>query len=56
MLTSPSKAAEIIIRGMEKDCYRILVGKDSKFLDFYYRLNPKSAAAFISKKMKGLVK
>lgn len=56
MLTSPSKAAEIIIKGMENDRYRILVGKDSKFLDFYYRLNPKSAAAFISNKMKGLVK
>lgn len=56
MLTSPSKAAEIIIKGMENDCYRILVGKDSKFMDFYYRLNPKSAAVFISDKMKGLVK
>jgi short-subunit dehydrogenase len=56
MLTSASKAAEIIIRGMESDRYRVLVGADSKFLDFYYRLNPKSAAAFISSKMKGLVK
>jgi short-subunit dehydrogenase len=51
-LTTPSKAAEIIIDGMEKDCYRILVGSDSKFLDFFYRLNPKAAASFISKKMK----
>lgn len=56
LLTLPSKAAEIIIGGMENNRYRILVGADSKFLDFYYRLNPKSAAAFISKKMKGLVK
>lgn len=51
-LTSPSKAAKIIIEGMESDCYRVLVGSDSKFLDFFYRLNPKAAAAFISKKMK----
>ncbi len=51
-LTSPSKAAEIIIDGMESDCYRVLVGADSKLLDFFYRLNPKAAAAFISKKMK----
>lgn len=51
-LTSPSKAAEIIIEGMESDRYRVLVGSDSKFLDFFYRLNPKSAATFISKKMK----
>lgn len=56
LLTSASKAAEIIIKGMESDRYRILVGMDSKFLDFYYRLNPKSAAAFISSKMKELVK
>lgn len=51
-LLSPAKAAEIIISGMENDRYRVLVGTDSKFLDFYYRLNPKSAAAFINKKMK----
>jgi short-subunit dehydrogenase len=51
-LLSPTKAAAIIIDGMENDCYRILVGSDSKFLDFFYRLNPKGAAAFISKKMK----
>jgi short-subunit dehydrogenase len=55
MLTSPSKAAKIIVEGMESDRYRIFVGMDSKFVDLYYRLNPKSAAAFISKKMKGLV-
>jgi hypothetical protein len=52
-LTTPSKAAEIIVEGMQRDRYRVLVGSDSKFLDFYYRLNPKSAAAFISKMMKG---
>lgn len=51
-LTNPSKAAEIIIDGMEKDKYRILVGSDAKFLDFFYRWNPKSAAAFITKQMK----
>lgn len=51
-LTTPSKAAEIIIDGMEKDRYRVLVGSDAKFLDFYYRFNPKSAAAFINKMMK----
>ncbi|RVT79658.1 SDR family oxidoreductase [Flavobacterium sufflavum] len=55
MLTSPSKAAKIIVEGMESNRYRIFVGMDSKFVDLYYRLNPKSAAAFISKKMKGLV-
>lgn len=51
-MLSPAKAASIIIEGMENDRYRVLVGADSKFLDFFYRLNPKSAATFISKKMK----
>lgn len=51
-LTSPTKAAEKIIEGMESDRYRVLIGSDCKFLDFFYRLNPRKAAAFISKKMK----
>jgi len=56
LLTLPSKAARIIVCGMERNRYRIFVGMDSKFVDLYYRLAPKSAAAFISKKMKGLIK
>ena len=48
-------AAKIIIVGMEKNSYRILVGKDAKFLDLYSRFNPKSAARFIRKKMSGLL-
>ena len=52
---SPTKAAQIIIDGMENDRYRILVGKDAKIMDFFYRLNPKSAANMIGKKMKRLL-
>ena len=52
---SAAKAAEIIINGMERNSFRVLVGKDSAFMDFFYRWNPKSAAAFISKKMKSLL-
>lgn len=50
------KAAEMIIEGMEKDKYRVMVGSDSSFMDFLYRLNPKFAAEFIYKKMKDLLK
>lgn len=50
MLT-PSMAAKRIIQGMEKDQYRVLVGNDSKFMDFYYRLAPKKAAGLIAKKL-----
>jgi short-subunit dehydrogenase len=51
-LTSPFRAAEIIIDGMESNRYRVLVGSDSRFLDIFYRLNPRKAAEFIRKKMK----
>ncbi len=51
----PAVAAKIIIKGMEKDSYRVLVGKDAAIMDFFYRLNPKSAAGLIAKKMKQLL-
>lgn len=46
-----SKAAEIIIAAMEKDKYRVTVGKDATILDLLYRFNPKFATNFIQKKM-----
>jgi len=52
---SATKAAQIMIDGMEKDSYRVMVGNDAKFMDFIYRLNPAYAAGFISKKMKSLL-
>jgi short-subunit dehydrogenase len=54
-MLEPSKAAEIIVNGIEKDRYRVLVGSDSKFMDFIYRLNPEWAAGFIYKQMKSLL-
>lgn len=54
-ILSPAKAAQIIIDGIEKKKYRVLVGKDSKFMDLLYRINPESAAGFINKKMKNLL-
>ena len=54
-ILSASRAAQIIIEGMEKDSYRILVGKDASFMDLIYRLNPKRAANFINKKMHALL-
>jgi short-subunit dehydrogenase len=55
-MMSASKAAEIIIEGMESNAYRVLVGKDASFMDFIYRLNPKMAANYIQRKMKVLLK
>lgn len=54
-ILSPQKAAQLIIDGMEKDKYRVLVGKDAKITDLLYRLNPAYAAGFIAKKMSALL-
>lgn len=50
-----NKAARTILRGMEENQYRILVGSDSKFMDFLCRLAPEYATKFITKKMKDLL-
>lgn len=49
---SPAKAAEIIIRAMEKNKFRATVGKDAYILDKLYRLCPRFATNFIGKMMK----
>jgi short-subunit dehydrogenase len=51
-ILSPLKAANIIIEGMENNRHRILVGKDAKWMDFMYWLNPKFASKFIYRMMK----
>lgn len=55
-MTSAEKAGNIIIKGIEKEKYKILIGKDCKFMDFLYRLNPKNAVDMITKQMKSLLK
>lgn len=52
---SAVKAAEIMVVGIERDAYRILVGKDAKIMDLIYRLNPARAASLIVKKMSALI-
>lgn len=54
-MTSAPDAARIIVDGMERDAYRVLVGRDATFMDFLYRLAPKRAAAFIYKQMKSIL-
>jgi short-subunit dehydrogenase len=53
--TPADKAAEIIVDGIEKDSYRVLVGSDAKLMDFLVRLNPKGAAKIIYKQMASLL-
>jgi len=45
------EAARIIINGIEKNKFRVLVGKDAQFLDLFYRFSPERAVNFIVKKM-----
>jgi NAD(P)-dependent dehydrogenase (short-subunit alcohol dehydrogenase family) len=54
-LTTPEQAANAILDGMEKDAYRVLIGRDAKLMDVLYRVYPKGAANFIARQMKGLI-
>ena len=49
------KAAELIIKGIERNKYQIFVGNDSKMLNILYRLSPQFATDFIAKQMKALL-
>lgn len=52
---APSKAAKIIIDGIEKNRYRILVGADAIFMNFIYKLSPRRSAQLIYRLMKSLL-
>lgn len=49
------EAAEIIVAGMEKNQYRVLVGSDAKTMDFLTRLMPERAAKIIYTQMRSLL-
>ncbi len=51
MLTKPSAAAEQIVNAMEKNKYRLFIGKDSKAMNFLYSINPAVATRLIKKVM-----
>jgi NADP-dependent 3-hydroxy acid dehydrogenase YdfG len=51
----PAKAAQIILDGMEKNKYRVLVGQDAAMMDFLCRLSPERAARLIFNQMKALL-
>jgi len=53
---SAAKAAKIIVGGMEKNKFRVTVGKDAVMIDLLYRLNPRLATNFIGKMMKKTLK
>jgi short-subunit dehydrogenase len=53
---APEWAAKAMIKGMENNLYHIFVGKDAKWMDVLYRLNPALAANMIQRKMRDLLK
>ena len=55
-MLSANLAAEEIVSSMEKNKPMIFTGKDSKFLNNFYRFNPVSATKFIAKQMGSLLK
>jgi NAD(P)-dependent dehydrogenase (short-subunit alcohol dehydrogenase family) len=54
-LTTPEQAAHAILDAIEKNAYRVLIGRDAKLMDLLYRVYPKGAAGFIARQMKGLL-
>ena len=54
-LTTPEAAAKAILDGMERNAYRVVIGRDAKLMDVFYRVNPSGAAALIARQMKGLL-
>lgn len=52
----PEQAAEIMIKGMEKNKMQIFTGKDSNLMNRLYRLKPKFATKLLAKQMRSLLK
>ncbi len=50
-MLSSRKAAEIIIKGVEENKFKIYVGTDSKIMNFLYKVNDKFAIKLINKIM-----
>lgn len=54
-MMKPDEVAKIIIDGVEKDKFQIFTGSDSNTMNILYRLNPRFAVDFITKRMASLL-
>lgn len=54
-VTPPPVAAEEIVKGMENNSFRVLIGSDAKMMDRLYRLMPKRATGIIYNQMRSLL-
>jgi len=48
LLLSPEKAADMIINAMEKNRYRVFIGKDCNIMNFLYKISPVFATQMIN--------
>lgn len=53
--TSPEKAAQTIVDGMERDQFQVYIGNDAKMMNWLYRTNPRFATRFMFNRMKALL-
>ncbi len=53
-MTAPDKAAQIIVRGIEKGKARIFVGRDAKMMDILYRIMPVKAVDVMAKRINAM--
>lgn len=53
--TTPEATAAMIIRGLQKGSFRVLVGTDAKILDTVSRISPRIATEFIGRQMKSVL-
>lgn len=53
--TSPDDAAEMIVNGIQKKKFRVLVGNDARLIDILYRINPRWATQFMYKQMQKMM-
>jgi short-subunit dehydrogenase len=54
-MTSAEDAAAEILAAIEKNTFQAFVGRDSKLMNFLYRLSPRRATRFIQKQMKAML-
>jgi NADP-dependent 3-hydroxy acid dehydrogenase YdfG len=53
--TTAGRAAEVIVRGIERNAYHVFVGGDATLMDKLYRMSPAYAARAIANKMRALL-
>ena len=54
-MTTPEKAAETIVTGMEKNKFQVYIGTDARMMNLLYKIVPRWATRFMQGRMKGMI-